>query len=131
MSFSIAGEPVLFRPMEPGDVNFITATWLRSGRDACAATRPVYWDRETKGVVWRSKPELRWNESCFFSWQRPIVEQHLANDDIVIACDASAPSAIYGWACFRHGVPIYVYVMAALRGNGLRGELLRHCKGLK
>lgn len=107
MSFSIGNEPVLFRPFEKGDVNYIMSTWLRSERDISRMT-----------------------EKRFFAWRRPAVELHVEHDDFIVACDPNKPSAIYGWACFRQGVPIYVYVMAALRNNGLRAELLLQSKAI-
>jgi hypothetical protein len=92
----LAGEPVVLRTAESGDMNFCKATWLRSAKDASRIPR----DR-------------------FFRLMRPCVEADLANGDVLVACPEDAPSTILGWACFRDGALRWGYVTFDLRRQGV------------
>lgn len=99
MKAEIAGQPIELRAFEPGDLNFILATWMRSERDAMCfhwklqkyRTPSIYWAATHASFVIASSPEVR--------------------------------STIYGWICYNEEparkVPHWAYVVRDLRGNGL------------
>ena len=104
MTFSVAGNPVAFRPMRESDRGYIYMTWMRSLQ------------------AMTDMPPAR-----FVAWQKPIVEWAIDYCDIMVACDPAAPDSIFGWTAQFQGhaghVLAYTYVMNSLRHHGLASEL--------
>lgn len=102
---------VRFRPMEPGDVNFVLDSWIRSYRESPWA-----------GVV----PNHR-----FFEVMHEAIEGLIARGTkVVVACAKTDTTRILGWVAYERlhdGVAChYVYVKDPFRRRGLATELLKH-----
>ena len=55
-----------------------------------------------------------------------ILKKLFPHITILIACDPSAPSSIWGWVAFEPGCLHYIYVKSAFRKNRLGSSMLEH-----
>ena len=55
-----------------------------------------------------------------------ILKKLLPHITILLACDPSAPSTIWGWVAFEQGCLHYIYVKSAFRRLGLGNMMLEH-----
>jgi GNAT superfamily N-acetyltransferase len=112
-------KPFDIRIMEPGDVNFVLNSWMKSNRDSS---------------TYRHVPSAKYfgeHERRIKRLQGDIVRQHLEGGlaDIAVAYDPEKPGDIFGWACaqndFNTPVLHYVYVKESYRQMGFAGDLLK------
>lgn len=97
---------IAVRPAGPADLSFIFSGWLRSYHESEVA---------------RHVP----NDVYFSSGgHHGIVRRLLDEVGAVVACSASDPTELYGFACGAPGVLHYVYVKAAFRRLGVAKLLL-------
>ena len=54
-----------------------------------------------------------------------LLKKNLPNMSIMVACDPSAPSAVWGWCAYSPEVLHYVYVKSAFRRMGIGGAMIR------
>ena len=92
----LAGEPLVLRPAEKGDVNYVKSTWLRSAKDLS-----------------------RMPKDRFFRFMRPAVEADITRGDVLVATLEDSPNTILGWACFRDGALRWAYTDFSLRKQGI------------
>jgi GNAT superfamily N-acetyltransferase len=100
--------PLVFRPCEPTDYNFVLNAWMRSYRDA---------QRNMK------------NEH-YFAGQQNLIAELAKRRQMVIGCDGDTPEWIAGFIC---GIPLednrlvvdYIYVKQAYRDRGIARGLLQ------
>jgi GNAT superfamily N-acetyltransferase len=100
--------PLVFRPCEPADYNFILNAWMRSFRDSM---------------------RTMCNET-YYAGQQNLISELAKRRQLVIGCDGDTPEWIAGFIC---GVPLednrlvvdYVYVKHAYRGRGIGRGLLQ------
>ncbi len=101
---------VEFRPMLPGDHNFVRSSWLRSHRAVCE---------------WAPR-------DAYFRLHHDVVEGLLERATCIVAASKSDADQILGWACGEPGErPLlhYAYVKQTFRRQGLGRELLRRVVG--
>lgn len=98
------GVAVQVRVGEPGDIAFITDSWLRSY--ACDQ--------------WTSCPG---GPREYFDTQRQVVAACLQSSEVLVACPEDGLDQILGWLCWRPHVLHYVYVKPYYRRRGV-GMLL-------
>lgn len=99
-------DPVLLRPVVPGDLAYILSTWLRDLRDADPSGLP---------------------DDLWFPAHRALVERTLADRSVaaVVACAADAPTEILGYVVAEPGVVLeWIHVRKPLRNKGLAKRLL-------
>lgn len=102
--------PVMLRPVEVEDLNFIFSSWLKSYRDATAV----------RGVP----------NDIFYKSHHALIErlQQKACCTAVVACDPEDPAQIYAYAVGEYSgdglVLHYVYVKFNLRGFGIARSLV-------
>lgn len=100
--------PLVFRPCEPTDYNFILNAWMRSYRDS---------QRTMKNEV-------------YFPGQQNLISELAKRRQLVIGCDGDTPEWIAGFIC---GIPLedgrlvvdYIYVKHAYRSRGIGRGLLQ------
>src|SRR5678815_1999534 len=99
MRRSSMGEPlpILLRDVEPGDVNYVRATWLRSGADSDFARvlGAAYWDRHVG--------------------HHAVIDALIRRARVVVACSVTHHATIVGWACIEPGIVHYVHVREEFR----------------
>lgn len=94
---------VQIRSATESDVAFVFNSWLKSYRNSnsCKSiSNPVYFD-----------------------FQHKVIEKLLARCVVLVVCEATDPSQIYGYIVYEsvEGIPIlhYAYVKHAFRGMGI------------
>lgn len=93
---NVEGCNIVVRELQPGDRNFVLATWMRSAKELSKMPRDK-----------------------FFAFIRPQVEADVANGVTLIACDEEVPGTIYAWCCIREGAVRWAYTAFGLRKKGL------------
>lgn len=92
------------REEEPGDRDFILASWLRSYRLS----------ETVKGV----------DKSLYYSGQNKLASRILAGSEVKILAASEDPKTIVAWMCYRFPVIHYIYVKQDFRRMGLASRLL-------
>lgn len=97
--------PILVRPSEHGDENYIRSSWLRSNE---------------------SSPVARtFGRKAYYSGHHQLVCRLLARHPVRVACSVDAPDTIVGWACVEPpSVVHYVFVREEFRRYGVARRLL-------
>jgi hypothetical protein len=105
---SAAAEVFMVRLMEPGDLAFVTDSWLRSAWHAE--------DRKLKRAHANRAERQRAGKS-WFQAVRPHVEGLIraSNVQVIVACDRTDRAHIAGWMAVRDGEVIRSHVKLAYR----------------
>ena len=101
----IHGIPVAFRTFEASDRAYVEDSWNRSAYDSAKKPQP------------------------FFRWSRPLIAQHVNLDTVRVACHQDDPSILFGWCCFRNGLPIYGYTAGSKDVSFRKQGLMRALSG--
>jgi GNAT superfamily N-acetyltransferase len=99
--------PLVFRPIEQADYNFVLNAWMRSYRDAMRVMK----------------------NDAYFQGQQNLIAELAKRRQLVIGCDGDTPAWIAGFACgvqLEDGRMIvdYLYVKHAYRDRGIARGLL-------
>lgn len=100
-------DPVILRPLVPGDIPYVMSTWLRDLRDADPSGLP---------------------DDLWFPAHRALVERQLADRAIraTVAAAADVPTEILGYVVARPGEVLeWIHVRKPLRRKGLAKRLLQ------
>lgn len=88
------------------DAGFVLNSWLKSYNE------------------WRRPEERR---AGYWTAHKDVIAALLETSRVLVACDAQAPTSIYGWACGQPGTPTllhYLYVKRAMRHAGVARALV-------
>lgn len=106
---SINKLPITFRAALQQDVNFIFNSWLKSYRNS-------NFSRFISNTI-------------YYAEQHKIIEDLVAANKVIIACDATDSTQLYGYICAGEVegfiVCHYVYVKHTYRNMGIGKELLK------
>lgn len=116
----VSRDVITVRPMEPGDLNYVRSTWVRSRWSQVRR-------KQMRGDL---PPEVI---DAWFKSERSRIDAILAGDEvqILVACDPIKPESVLGWIAygghlapfFRAIRPLYRYVRATFRGFGIEEML--------
>jgi hypothetical protein len=120
------------RLMEPGDLAFVTDSWLRSAWSPEAKKVKAGLRAQGAGVAATKRGILR----ARFSWfdaVRPRVTALIADVQTVtlVACDREDRNHIAGWVATRDGLELRSYVKDAYRPWGVDALLRSAMEGLR
>jgi hypothetical protein len=101
-------EQIRLRPANEEDVPFIFSSWLKSFRTSHFANKLV--------------------NSVYFAEHHKLIEKIVKNAHVIVACNNSDPSQIYGWVCAQQIEGIFtlhfVYIKHPFRKMGLARLLI-------
>lgn len=101
--------PHRIRELQPGDVGYVNATWMRSMADDLGIPRD---DGPARARFWKENA--------------PVVQRLAQEARVVVACAAKDPNEIMGWICAEPpGVLHFVYVRNTARRGGVAKSLVR------
>lgn len=108
MASKTADLAVLVRPAEAADIPFIFNSWLRSFRTGSLCANVA--------------------NSIYFVEHHKVLEKLLKRSEVLVACEPSDPTNIYGYLCYEKIQDIFVlhyaYVKHTFRQLGVANSLL-------
>jgi hypothetical protein len=84
---------IIYRPLVDGDVNFVLDSWLKSYRKAAQ----FYYTNLNKKGENIHIPIV--SEAVYYAGAEPLVKTLIEKADVIVACDPSDLSNIYGYIC--------------------------------
>ena len=125
--------PITFRPLEPGDYNFVLNSWLESYREYVCGPK-----RRGDDLAPPINGPQRVTAQTYFDSHQRIIAKLSEVRRFVIGCDPEDTNFIIGWICGEtysyegqslEAVVDYVYVKSSYRRQGVASALLDHGLG--
>lgn len=121
--------PMALRGMLPGDVNFITHSWLKSYAESAIGPRDKGVNAKARVTTHRGVEPRR-----YYKGEQNVIHALSRIRKVVVACDPDDPNFIYGYAFgeARFEDPAggwllldYIYVKTSYRGQGIARQILQ------
>ena len=110
MQLDSPNSPVLVRRADADDAAFVFSYWLRDHYEHSAFA---------SGIA----------KSTYMKLHHVLLERIIARSCIWVACDASAPSVLFGFICTEGSTLHYLFTKRRFRRMGIGGLLLRAAFG--